>query len=557
MPLCPQVTITPVTVTSSNMTVASVIAGNVSPTYEQLSEVDAAAQQALADAAAAQADATTAIADANQAITDAAAAQTDAAAALAAASTAYDTAVAANTAASTAQTTANGKNKVTYSTAAPGTTANTAGDIWYQYGTTSPNVGRIIGQWIGAGGTSWTSTTISGLVVANLDAGSITAGTLSVGIGITGPTNSFSVNAVSGVMTATGVNVTGTITATTGTFTGTVVATTGTFTGTVIATTGTFTGTVIATTGTFTGTVTATTGSFTGSIFSTNGTIGGWSISSSGISKTVGTKTMTLDSANAILTITDTSTGILSGGGINITSGGTTGTYGAGGLSFGGSVAVSLNNGDLYLQGGATSQIRLSPGAGLGSTTYWVQVEGHLNTAAYSLSAGTWSSSSTSLTAGTYISATGAIIARRDNQIPFFANKYNATGTTEMIRLIYNGSDAGGITTTAGGVPAFRNASDYRLKSNIADFNGATEIIKGTRLRTFSYNVEPDKLTVGFIAHELAEILPDLVLGEKDAIDEEGNPAYQAITTTNLIPYLAGALKDIILRVETLEQGGN
>ena len=117
MPLCPQITITPVTVTSSNMTVTSVIAGNVPATYEQLSEADAAAQQALADAAAAQADAATAIADA--------------AAAIAAASSAYSTAVAANTAASTAQATADGKNKVTYSTSAPGSTANSVGDIWY------------------------------------------------------------------------------------------------------------------------------------------------------------------------------------------------------------------------------------------------------------------------------------------------------------------------------------------------------------------------------------------------------------------------------------------
>lgn len=521
MPLCPQITITPVTVTSTNMTVTSVIAGNVPATYEQLSAADAAAQQALADAAAAQADAATAIADAN--------------AAIAAASSAYNTAVAANTAASTAQATADGKNKVTYSTSAPGSTANSVGDIWYRYGTTGSNAGRIIAQYSGAGGTSWTQTTISGLVVANLDAGSITAGTLSVGIGITGPTNSFTVDAVTGVLTATGVVVTGNIT----------------------ATTGTFTGTVIATTGSFTGTVTATTGSFTGSIFSTNGTIGGWNINSTSLSKTSGTKTMTLDSSNAILTISDSSSGILAGGGINITSGGITGSYGAGGFSFGGNVAVSLTSGNLYLQGGATSQIILSPGAGLGSTTYWVQIEGHLNTAAYSLSSGSWSSSSTSQTAGTYLSQTGALIARRDDQIPIFAHRYNATTSpTEMIRLNRNGVDAGGITTTSGGVPAFRNASDYRLKSNIQDFAGATEIIKNTRLRSFVFNADPDKTEIGFIAHELAEVLPDLVMGQKDAVDEEGNPAYQSITPTNLIPYLTGALKDIILRVEALE-GGN
>lgn len=250
MPLCPQITITPITVTSTNMTVTSVIAGGDPATTEQLSTVNTNASAAYNAAIAAQADAATAIASAS--------------AAQASATTAYNTAVAANTAANTAQATANGKNKVTYSTSTPGSTANTAGDIWYQYGTSGPNNGRIIAQYMGAGGTSWTQTTVSGLVVANIDAGAITTGTLSVGLGITGPTYAFSVNAVTGQMTATGVTVTGTI----------------------VATTGTFTGTVYASAGTFTGTVTATTGSFTGAIYATSGYIGsaanGWNFSSSG-----------------------------------------------------------------------------------------------------------------------------------------------------------------------------------------------------------------------------------------------------------------------------------
>lgn len=250
MPLCPQITITPVTVTSSNMTVTSVIAGGDPATTEQLAVVSGDASAAYAAAIAAQSDAATAIADAT--------------AAQASAATAYSTAVAANTAASTAQATADGKNKVTYSTSTPGSTANKAGDIWYQYGTSGVNNGRIIAQYMGAGGTSWTQTTVSGLVIANIDAGSITTGTLSVALGITGTSGNFSVNAVTGVLTATAAIITGTV----------------------VATTGTFTGTVYASAGTFTGTVTATTGSFTGTIYAKSGYIGdatnGWNFSSSG-----------------------------------------------------------------------------------------------------------------------------------------------------------------------------------------------------------------------------------------------------------------------------------
>jgi hypothetical protein len=87
----------------------------------------------------------------------------------------------------TAQTAANGKNVIHYSTSAPGTTSNIVGDIWYQYGTSAPYIGQVIAQWVGAGGTSWTSVTVSGLVIGNIDAGSITTGTLSAGILIKGP----------------------------------------------------------------------------------------------------------------------------------------------------------------------------------------------------------------------------------------------------------------------------------------------------------------------------------------------------------------------------------
>jgi hypothetical protein len=103
------------------------------------------------------------------AVTDKAA--TDAAAAAAAAQTAANNAA---TAAATAQSTANGKNKVTYSTGQPGSTANAAGDIWFQ-----KNASNIItGQWEGLGGTSWSAKTLDNAVIANLDAGKVTTGFL-------------------------------------------------------------------------------------------------------------------------------------------------------------------------------------------------------------------------------------------------------------------------------------------------------------------------------------------------------------------------------------------
>lgn len=116
------------------------------------------------------------------AVSDAAAAQT--------------AATAAQTAATAAQTTANGKNKVTYSTSAPGSTANTAGDIWFVRNTTT---GLITAQYEGQGGTSWASRTIDNTVIANLDAGKITTGTLGAGVSITGPLYQTTATAARGI----------------------------------------------------------------------------------------------------------------------------------------------------------------------------------------------------------------------------------------------------------------------------------------------------------------------------------------------------------------------
>lgn len=72
-----------------------------------------------------------------------------------------------------AQNTANGKNTVTYSTSAPSGSGTRVGDIWWQY-----SAGIVIGQY-SWNGSSWVSSPISSAVIANLDAAKITSGIIS------------------------------------------------------------------------------------------------------------------------------------------------------------------------------------------------------------------------------------------------------------------------------------------------------------------------------------------------------------------------------------------
>lgn len=98
--------------------------------------------------------------------------------------------------ANAAQTSANGKNKITYSTSSPSGSGTNTGDIWWQY-----SGGNIIGQWAW-NGSSWASAPITNAVIANLDAGKITTGTLSSITIYSGSSGQFQVSS-GGSMTAT------------------------------------------------------------------------------------------------------------------------------------------------------------------------------------------------------------------------------------------------------------------------------------------------------------------------------------------------------------------
>ena len=75
--------------------------------------------------------------------------------------------------ANNAITAANGKNKITFSNAAP-TTANSgiAGDMWYR----RDGSGKIIGVWENTGGTTWVQRTLTGQNLSDIDAGTLTTG---------------------------------------------------------------------------------------------------------------------------------------------------------------------------------------------------------------------------------------------------------------------------------------------------------------------------------------------------------------------------------------------
>ena len=101
---------------------------------------------------------------------------------------------------------------------------------------------------------------------------------------------------------------------------------------------------------------------------------------------------------------------------------------------------------------------------------------------------------------------------------------------------------------------AFYVNSDYRLKSNVTALENAIERVKKLNVCRFNWKDKLDEEKVdGFIAHEVAEVIPEAVTGDKDAVREDGTLDPQQIDQSKVVPLLTAALKEAIEKIEQLE----
>ena len=107
----------------------------------------------------------------------------------------------------------------------------------------------------------------------------------------------------------------------------------------------------------------------------------------------------------------------------------------------------------------------------------------------------------------------------------------------------YNASVIGSITQNGTTAVAYNTSSDYRLKNTIAPMTGALAKVALLKPCTYKWNADNSD-GEGFIAHELAEVCPHAVTGEKDAVDKNGNPKYQGIDTSFLVATLTAAIQE-------------
>jgi hypothetical protein len=126
------------------------------------------------------------------------------------------------------------------------------------------------------------------------------------------------------------------------------------------------------------------------------------------------------------------------------------------------------------------------------------------------------------------------------------------TFTANQIRFA-NGNGTVGSIATSGSATAYNTSSDYRLKENVVPLIGAIDRLQQIPVHRFNFIADPDTTVDGFLAHEAQEIVPECVTGEKDAVDENGDPVYQGIDQSKLVPLLTAALQEALQKIEDLE----
>ena len=163
-------------------------------------------------------------------------------------------------------------------------------------------------------------------------------------------------------------------------------------------------------------------------------------------------------------------------------------------------------------------------------------------------------------------------------------NGTNNTGGLFINFTKYDGVGIGSISHSgSGSTVAFNTSSDYRLKENINYTFDATTKLKQLKPAEFNFKTNTDLTVEGFIAHEIQEVLPDVVSGVKDETrdigtltDEDGNEVgtnapeavktesqtwtktgteevYQGVDLGKVVPLLVKTIQELEARITALE----
>jgi len=151
----------------------------------------------------------------------------------------------------------------------------------------------------------------------------------------------------------------------------------------------------------------------------------------------------------------------------------------------------------------------------------------HDTNAAYFRSTGSGGSAGVGIQVGTYTATTYALV--------FYNGQQGSAGGVSL-------ANANASTSVT-----YNTSSDYRMKENIKPLENGLDRLKQLKPVKFDWKTN-DETSEGFIAHEVQEIFPDAIAGEKDGEEMQGMD-YGRIT-----PLIVKAIQEQQELIETLKQ---
>jgi hypothetical protein len=146
----------------------------------------------------------------------------------------------------------------------------------------------------------------------------------------------------------------------------------------------------------------------------------------------------------------------------------------------------------------------------------------------------------------------GGVIVADDGNGSFIQISKKTTSAVPAMEF-YNSNGRVGQIIPQSSSTSFTTSSDYRLKENVTTSWDATARLKQLKPSRFNFKSDKDTTLDGFLAHEVASIVPEAITGEKDAVDKDGNIQPQGIDQSKLVPLMVKTIQELEARIAVLE----
>ena len=152
--------------------------------------------------------------------------------------------------------------------------------------------------------------------------------------------------------------------------------------------------------------------------------------------------------------------------------------------------------------------------------------------------------SSVTFGGGTFSSGSNKVKISQSSEAGYIQTSANVSTAVDH-NYFYNSNGLVGRIQTSGLVTSYITSSDYRLKEDLKDFNGL-EMISNIPVYNHKWKVDNSR-SYSVLAHELQEVLPQAVSGEKDGEEMQG------VDYSKIVPLLIKSIQELTAKVELLE----